>query len=116
VAALTMPALVANLKKHVIETRLQRVYSVMNQAVKMSELDNGDTAEWDSPPMDASIVDWYDKYYAPYLKTVKTEAVPNMLNTSQVAIAAYFSDGSVMAFTMGHSVYFPNAKDTAGYT
>ena len=41
VAALTVPSLIQNHKKHVIETKLKHVYSIMNQAITMSEIDNG---------------------------------------------------------------------------
>ena len=35
VAALTMPALIANYQKKVLETRIKKFYSVLNQAAKM---------------------------------------------------------------------------------
>ena len=41
VAALTIPNLVQSYKKRVVETRLARFYSMINQALKMSEVDNG---------------------------------------------------------------------------
>ena len=46
VAALTIPALIANHKKTAVETRLKKFYSVMNQAITQSELENGDKSTW----------------------------------------------------------------------
>ena len=37
VAALTIPNVVSNYKKKVVETRLAKLYSVLNQAVELSE-------------------------------------------------------------------------------
>ena len=46
VAAMTMPALVQNHRNKVVETRLEKFYSTMNQAVLLSEAANGDKKEW----------------------------------------------------------------------
>ena len=47
VAALTLPALNQQYKRQEVETRLQKFYSTMNQALKQSELDNGDFTTWE---------------------------------------------------------------------
>lgn len=47
VAALTLPALNQHYKRQEVETRLQKFYSTMNQALKQSELDNGDFTTWE---------------------------------------------------------------------
>lgn len=41
VAALTLPTLIQTNKNKEVETKLQKIYSVMKQAILMSELDNG---------------------------------------------------------------------------
>ncbi|MFQ8625632.1 MAG: prepilin-type N-terminal cleavage/methylation domain-containing protein [Candidatus Gastranaerophilaceae bacterium] len=46
VAAMTMPALIANSKKTEYSSKLKKFYSVMNQAILMSEQDNGEAGEW----------------------------------------------------------------------
>ena len=38
VAALTMPMLLSNYRKQVVETRLAKFYSAMNQAIQQSEV------------------------------------------------------------------------------
>ena len=47
VAAMTIPVLVQNHRKHVVETKLKKVYSLVNQAIKMSEAEYGDIEYWD---------------------------------------------------------------------
>ena len=47
VAAMTLPALTANYRKQVLVTRMQKFYTVFNQAIKMSELANGELDTWD---------------------------------------------------------------------
>ena len=42
VAALTMPAVIANYQKQETVSRLQKVYSVLSQAVKRAELSEGE--------------------------------------------------------------------------
>ena len=64
VAALTMPALIQNHKKQIVETSLKKFYSVVNQAVQMSELENGPSQNWEhcigmSDYM--SCAEWYNK-------------------------------------------------------
>jgi hypothetical protein len=65
VAALTMPALVADYKKRETVTRLQKAYSTINQAMKLSEVDNGAYAAWETglPP-----IEYLEKYWFPYFK------------------------------------------------
>ena len=47
VAAMTMPTLIQNYRKNLVVTRLQKFYSTMNQAIKQSEVDNGDKLYWE---------------------------------------------------------------------
>ena len=114
VAAMTMPVLIANHRKNVVETRLAKFYSVMNQAITQSELENGDKSTWtiehgtDSDNNDiADNLEWYNKYLAKYLNTTKIE------KNQDNYVVAYFSDGSVVIIRRGGSTYnfFPNGKD-----
>ena len=45
VAALTIPTLMANHRRQVAETRLEKFYTTINQAVKMAEVDYGDMTQ-----------------------------------------------------------------------
>lgn len=76
VAALTIPNLIANYQKKVTVERLKVDYSVLSQAVKMSEADNGDLSTWDIPNVgwDSSTYQvgkvFAEQYILKYLKYV----------------------------------------------
>ncbi len=83
VASLTIPTLMQKHNNKVVETRLKKFYSTINQAVRLSEADNGDKIYWyqdinnidydneGNPINGSSIVEkWWKKYMAPYIKTV----------------------------------------------
>jgi type II secretory pathway pseudopilin PulG len=69
VAALTMPALVANYQKKQTVTQLQKTFSVLNQAFALSQ------TETDCPALNtgssANNNQWFGTYFFPYLKTLK---------------------------------------------
>ncbi len=72
VAAMTLPTLISKHEKKIVETKMAQFYSIMNQAIKMSEVENGSCADWDWPPYGQRINDtWFDKYLKPYLKIAK---------------------------------------------
>ncbi len=65
VAAITMPTLIAHYQKQVTVNQLKKVYTVLSQAVKQSELDNDNAEYWDytdSPKI------FFEKYLKKYLK------------------------------------------------
>ena len=120
VAALTIPNVTSHYRKKVAETRLAKFYTVMNQAVQLSEKDNGPKEYWEhlgvkdeeentekgsiAPPV------WFDKYLKPYLKykTVKVNDV-----TGRVMV--YFPDGS-LCLIGGESFHFwPDAGSFVEY-
>ena len=72
VAALTIPNLVQSYKKSVVETKLAKFYSMINQAIKLSEIDNGPKENWDLKDIDV----FWDTYLNPYIKYVKYEEQP----------------------------------------
>lgn len=75
VAAITIPTLIQNYQKQVTVNRLKETYSILEQAVKMSEIDNGDVTEWQYPKnTEQSHIDWINKYLAPYMKNVTVKA------------------------------------------
>ena len=119
VAALTMPALIQQQHKLVVETRLKKFYSVINQAITMSERDNGDKLYW--TPSDSD--DLWNSYLKKYIKYVKEEdyyygrprKVVYFADGSLAVIDVYYAtnaDGSVKEKTTGgHFLFFPFAKD-----
>ena len=113
-----MPALIQNHRKQVVETSLKKFYSIVNQAVQMSELENGPSQNWEGCIGNneyMSCAEWYDKYLKKYLKTVREEfvTVKNLPERNKV-LAVYFTDGSLMLLLPGASPdvhFFPQAKD-----
>ncbi len=65
VAAFTIPSLLTNFQKRETITRLKAAYSILNQAIKLSEYDNGEIESWDYT---LSPADWVDKYIRNYAK------------------------------------------------
>lgn len=74
VAAMTMPALITKHRRQVAETKLQKFYSVINNAMKMIEADYGEITEiTTSNGSDTSNFskEFYEKYFTPYMSNVK---------------------------------------------
>ena len=118
VAALTIPTLMANHRKQVVETSLEKFYSTMNQAIKMAEVDYGDVRQWDEfeygfnededgNPTTSKALAWFDKYLKPYLKYTKYEVDKNL----EGKVSVYFPDGSLALISASSIIFYPNAKD-----
>ncbi len=117
VAALTIPTLISNNNKRIVETRLAKFYSNINNAIELSEVDNGPKEKWDElndgylkdengdDDENTSVVTaWFDVYFKPYLIYTK-EAT--WLGRSVL----YFPDGSLIWFSGSSWYFFPKAKD-----
>ena len=65
--------------KHVTETRLKKFYSVISNAIKLSEDENGEMYFWTFPSenYDSNIVPFFRKYYLPYLNVAGECNHPN---------------------------------------
>lgn len=123
VAALTIPTLVQSYKKHVIETRLKKFYSMMNQAIKLSEVENGEFKTWDKLGTDCKFdeetgkciegtinaLNWYNKYLKDYLRVVKVDT--QRINSERVKCILYFPDGTVFSFSSSGAGFYLNASD-----
>lgn len=70
VAAMTLPVLIGNYQKKATVAKLQKAYTILNQALKQSELDNGDYQYWDSTDSMMPL-DYVQKYWQPYFKETK---------------------------------------------
>ena len=81
VAALTIPSLVENYQKKEAATRLKYAYSVLAQAILLSEKDNGPESEWEVDKSEQSEVkiteNFVKTYVEPYLKTIKEDKYTN---------------------------------------
>lgn len=117
VAALTLPTLIENHHKTVVETRLAKFYSTMNQAILRAENDFGDKKDWGdigngyeedengNPDRSKSIpLVWFNTYMRPYLNLldVKTSLDGRVL--------AYFPDGSLAVISDDAILFYIDAK------
>lgn len=68
VAALTVPTLIQKYQKQVAVTRLKKAYSIISQALQLSQIDNGSVNTWDNT-LDGH--QFFEKYLKPYLKSVE---------------------------------------------
>lgn len=115
VAALTMPSLIQNHRKQEVETKLAKVYSVMNQAINMSKVEYGDFSDWteyitcnqESNCTIKEAIDIFQKYIGKNLQYADLKI------EDQIGIAVYFKDGSVLTFdnTLHDMRFFINSKN-----
>ena len=100
VAALTIPNVTSNYRKKVVETRMAKFYTVINQAIRRSEADNGPVKYWDvlkaeeiedengdgSGYYRTNTIDWYKKYLKPYLIVQKVEETQENVQVQQETV------------------------------
>lgn len=117
VAAMTIPTLIHNYKKKEIETKIKRIYSLMNQAVGLS-IANG---TWTNPPTDKyrddeALQKWLNTALFPYIKIEECERKNTCPKLSEYSNRVSLPDGSCMAFgniTRVHVVYTLNCSITS---
>lgn len=113
VAAMTLPALISNFRGKAAAAKIKKFYSIMQQAVVLSEQDNGPSRDWIatfSENPDAQI--YYDKYLAPYLSTL----VIKKEHPSWQEIILFLTDGSGFTLSNGACAdfnYFLDANNIA---
>ena len=109
VSAMTLPALVQNYRNHVAETRLKKFYSMFNQAIQRSVVENGDFENWDYFMSNDSVDDEgnllsisdkvdanFQKYLAPYMKIVDKKIITDA--SGYETIIYYLPDGSAFSY------------------
>ena len=106
VAAMTMPALIANYNNHITEVRLKKFYSIFNQAIQQSVAENGDTSTWDYWSNGNYGNEQFDRYIAPYMKIVDKKVV-NSPKLYKMQLY-YLADGSAFGYRLIHNmeIYF----------
>ena len=75
VAAITIPNLITNYQKKVTVTKLKQTYSLLNQAIKRSEHENGDMSSWD---YNLTADEYFKKYLIPYINTHSKNTTENL--------------------------------------
>ena len=105
VAAITIPTLVSSYKKKLYSSRLKEFYSVMSQAIQMSEIENGPKSTWkkhsidenydedgnmDYPLIYGYCYEFFITYIAPYLKytneSIKDDLKFYLVNGTKVSM------------------------------
>lgn len=69
IAAMTIPALMTNIRKHKVETALPKAMSTLAQALKLSERDNGSISGLDTSISQENFI---KQYIVPYMKVTET--------------------------------------------
>ncbi len=112
VAALTIPAMVGNYKKHVVETSLKKYNSILNQAIQMSEAVNGPAVNWEwSKTLDPEKVNaFFDKYFAPYISIVDKKHATDR-NTIYYKIYSSDGDGPLWDFSNANNIEWRQLSD-----
>jgi len=68
IAAMTLPALMTNIRHKIVAARLKKFYSTMEQMFILAEDENGTVNTWDNK---LPFSDFYDTYFLPYIKAEK---------------------------------------------
>lgn len=73
VAAMTIPQLISEYQKSQTLTQLKKTYSIINQMLALSVIDNGDITSWNWPaaPDSTNVITFCNQYIFPYLKIQK---------------------------------------------
>ncbi len=73
VSAMTIPQLINNSQKVETVAKLKKTYSIIYQAIKQSEIDNGNNQYWDWGTYGnaVSIIQTFNTYWAPYIRIAK---------------------------------------------
>ena len=100
-----MPSLIQHHKKQETSARLKKFYSTMEQAIRLSEIDNGDAKDWlresniknedgesDYEKNSVASKEFFLKYLGPYFKYTKISDVK--FNENEINTRVYLSDTS----------------------
>jgi len=110
VAALTMPPLISNYKKRVVENKLKQTYSIFNQAIRLSEIKNGEASTWITPSSaygsSVNSKKCLNTYILPYLNGLKK------FEDNQTYIKIFLNNGvyTYWAWNGGHFEVYTRFK------
>ena len=122
VATMMIPTLIQKCTNRVVETRLKTFYVKINEAIKLSEVDNGEKEAWTADNTE----DFFNKYLKNYLKYMTVEKYKKndkdndwllikLIDGSGFLVdiyAAYDDDGNQTLKTNGgHFIFCPSAKN-----
>lgn len=109
VAEMTVPVLYNNVQKQTTLIRLKKEYSTINQAIRLSEVDNGMQNTWTYGAWSngSDTLTWFNTYLAPYMKYTKTTTDAN-------SASVYLADGTIMGlYLFNNQMHFAVNFDEA---
>lgn len=100
VAALTLPVLITKYQKQQTVTQLKKAYTEINQAIKLSELENGEITNWHVEDNLEAQHNFARNYIIKYFKTAKVCIPSNSDCFEANAIDKYFSFITVSGYSV----------------
>lgn len=116
IAGMTIPILMNNYLKNQTVTKLQKAYTTLSQAIKLSEVDNGPTNTWQYPQTandSSSLIIWFDTYLKPYIKYT------NLISDAGGNVRIFLQDGTDLRFhlfNVGDMIYIYVVLDQHTFT
>ncbi len=118
VAAMTIPTLIANYQKKQALSKIKQSYSLLAQAVKLSEAFNGDTNYWNYNQTNYNL---FEQYITPYLKKSKklTKDDADIKyykpdGTEELYFTALYDNAEIIRLANGTDIFLPNTPDIRG--
>lgn len=119
VAAMTMPTLIGKYRDQERSARIKKFYSGLQQAILLSENDNGEIKDWikgtgstisgnesQNLSVDAKICkEFFNKYLKPYMKDIKSDN-PSQQYEHAINFQIWLNDGSTILMHNGYCFDF----------
>ena len=94
VAAMTIPTLINNYQEKVTVTKVKKMYSMLNQIIKLAEVENGPVNTWNLPTNKNGGSQKFYEYIKPYLKVSKECVEDNSWNCLDTNTDYYWLNGT----------------------
>jgi len=104
VAAMTIPNLMSNYKKHEVSVRLKNFYSTVKQAERLANDEYGTPADWDTS-MDSEA--FLKQYYLPYISGA--QIFPDLNVDAKYCLELL--NGSAFCYSTSSVIFYPYAND-----
>ncbi len=107
IAAITIPTLISNYQKQTTVVKLKKVYSILDEAVKRSEIENGEITTWESPVVNYDVTEstaWWNTYFIPYSKLSVIKSCSASKYKECWSENSKFLDGKVMSTGLFYQV------------
>ena len=103
VATITLPNVISNYQKKITVSRLKKAYSDIQNAVRLSSIENGEPSEWEISFVGNGVRDSVQTYYLPYFKSAKVTKSYNIYNLNRrklPSLRTYITlqNGTVLSF------------------